>query len=91
MSVAVAMVCAARADHARNSLGLILTLAGVFKDIVRARPETFCAQSPADRRELQLLISGSVLAFGSVVTFVQVFGYSIALGGLVVFKTSGAK
>lgn len=39
----------------------------------------------------QLLISGSVLAFGSEITFIQVFGYSIALGGLVVFKTSGGK
>lgn len=39
----------------------------------------------------QLLITGSVLAFGSEITFIQVFGYSIALGGLVVFKTSGGK
>jgi drug/metabolite transporter (DMT)-like permease len=51
--------------------GLVLTLAGVFKDI--------------------LLITGSVLIFGTPITPVQVFGYSIALGGLVVFKTSGGK
>lgn len=51
--------------------GLVLTLAGVFKDI--------------------LLIAGSVLIFGSQVTPLQVVGYSIALGGLVLFKTSGGK
>ncbi|CAA7264398.1 unnamed protein product [Cyclocybe aegerita] len=51
--------------------GLVLTLAGVFKDI--------------------LLITGSVLIFGSTVTPLQVFGYSIALGGLILFKTSGGK
>ncbi|KAF8609160.1 TPT-domain-containing protein [Ceratobasidium sp. AG-I] len=51
--------------------GLVLTLAGVFKDI--------------------LLISGSVLIFGSQITPLQVFGYSVALGGLVAFKTSGGK
>ncbi|KAG9104403.1 hypothetical protein FRC06_002638 [Ceratobasidium sp. 370] len=51
--------------------GLVLTLAGVFKDI--------------------LLISGSVILFGSEITPLQVFGYSIALGGLVAFKTAGGK
>ncbi|KAI0792450.1 TPT-domain-containing protein [Abortiporus biennis] len=51
--------------------GLVLTLAGVFKDI--------------------LLITGSVLIFGSSITPLQVIGYSIALGGLVLFKTSGGK
>ncbi|PPR01235.1 hypothetical protein CVT24_005999 [Panaeolus cyanescens] len=51
--------------------GLVLTLAGVFKDI--------------------LLITGSVIIFGSQVTPLQVFGYSIALGGLILFKTSGGK
>jgi hypothetical protein len=51
--------------------GLVLTLAGVFKDI--------------------LLITGSVLIFGSQVMPLQVFGYSIALGGLILFKTSGGK
>ncbi|KAF8066843.1 TPT-domain-containing protein [Lyophyllum atratum] len=51
--------------------GLVLTLAGVFKDI--------------------LLISGSVVIFGNAITPLQVFGYSIALGGLVLFKTSGGK
>jgi len=51
--------------------GLVLTLAGVFKDI--------------------LLITGSVLIFGSQVSLLQVVGYSIALGGLVLFKTSGGK
>jgi len=47
--------------------GLILTLAGVFKDI--------------------LLICGSVLLFGKPITPIQVFGYGIALSGLVVFRT----
>ncbi|CCL99570.1 uncharacterized protein FIBRA_01588 [Fibroporia radiculosa] len=51
--------------------GLVLTLAGVFKDI--------------------LLITGSVLAFGAPITPLQVVGYSIALAGLVLFKTSGGK
>ncbi|KAF8220930.1 TPT-domain-containing protein [Tricholoma matsutake] len=51
--------------------GLVLTLAGVFKDI--------------------LLITGSVLIFGSPITSLQVFGYSIALAGLVLFKVSGGK
>jgi drug/metabolite transporter (DMT)-like permease len=50
---------------------LVLTLTGVFKDI--------------------LLITGSVLFFGEQVTPMQVFGYSIALGGLILFKTSGGK
>lgn len=47
--------------------GLILTLAGVLKDI--------------------LLIIGSVLLFSKSITALQVFGYSIALVGLVIFKT----
>ena len=51
--------------------GLVLTLAGVFKDI--------------------LLISGSVLIFGAQITPVQVLGYSIALVGLVLYKTTGSK
>lgn len=51
--------------------GLVLTLAGVFKDI--------------------LLITGSCLIFGSQVTPLQVVGYSIALAGLILFKTSGGK
>ncbi|KAL5480956.1 hypothetical protein ACEPAI_9897 [Sanghuangporus weigelae] len=51
--------------------GLVLTLAGVFKDI--------------------LLVSSSVLLFGVQVTPLQVFGYSIALVGLVLFKTSGSR
>ncbi|KAI0732706.1 TPT-domain-containing protein [Fomitopsis betulina] len=51
--------------------GLVLTLAGVFKDI--------------------LLISGAVLIWGTPITPLQVFGYSIALGGLVLYKTSGSK
>ena len=51
--------------------GLVLTLAGVFKDI--------------------LLISGSVLLWGTPITPLQVFGYSIALGGLILYKTSGSK
>ncbi|KAF9530302.1 hypothetical protein CPB83DRAFT_892902 [Crepidotus variabilis] len=38
-----------------------------------------------------LLITGSVIIFGSTVSPVQVFGYSIALGGLVLFKTTGGK
>ncbi|PAV15332.1 TPT-domain-containing [Pyrrhoderma noxium] len=51
--------------------GLVLTLAGVFKDI--------------------LLVTSSVLIFGVQITPLQVFGYSIALIGLVLFKTSGSK
>jgi len=51
--------------------GLVLTLAGVLKDI--------------------MLITGSVLLYSTEITPVQVFGYSIALGGLILFKTSGGK
>ncbi|KAG8895812.1 hypothetical protein FRC00_006877 [Tulasnella sp. 408] len=51
--------------------GLVLTLAGVFKDI--------------------LLITGSVAIFGAEVAPLQVFGYSVALGGLIMFKTTGGK
>jgi len=51
--------------------GLILTLAGVLKDI--------------------LLITGAVLLFGKTITALQVFGYSIALAGLIVFKTTGSR
>jgi len=51
--------------------GLILTLAGVFKDI--------------------LLITGSVLLFAKPIAPLQVFGYSIALAGLITFKTAGGK
>ncbi|EKM57998.1 uncharacterized protein PHACADRAFT_251946 [Phanerochaete carnosa HHB-10118-sp] len=51
--------------------GLVLTLAGVFKDI--------------------LLITGSVLIFGSLITPLQVIGYSIALAGLILYKTAGSK
>ncbi|KAF9061544.1 TPT-domain-containing protein [Rhodocollybia butyracea] len=51
--------------------GLVLTLTGVFKDI--------------------LLITGSTVFFGSTVTLIQVFGYSIALGGLLLFKLTGGK
>lgn len=75
--------------------GLVLTLAGVFKDI--------------------LLITGSVLIFGSSIAPLQIFGalrchsisecidrslasarfaltgYSIALCGLILYKTAGSK
>ncbi|KAF8524365.1 TPT-domain-containing protein [Hysterangium stoloniferum] len=51
--------------------GLILTLAGVFKDI--------------------LLIVGSVVIFGTIITPLQIVGYGIALVGLVIFKTTGGK
>lgn len=51
--------------------GLVLTLAGVFKDI--------------------LLITGSVLIFGAQITPVQVLGYSVALVGLILYKTTGSK
>lgn len=50
--------------------GLVLTLAGVFKDI--------------------LLISSSVIFFGSSVTVVQVFGYSLALTGLMIYKNTAS-
>ena len=49
----------------------MLTLAGVFKDI--------------------LLITGSVLIFGAQITPVQVLGYSVALVGLILYKTTGSK
>ncbi|WVQ78000.1 hypothetical protein IAT38_000081 [Cryptococcus sp. DSM 104549] len=51
--------------------GLVLTLAGVFKDI--------------------LLISSSVIFFGSPITSIQVFGYALALGGMVAYKLSSGK
>jgi len=51
--------------------GLVLTLAGVFKDI--------------------LLIAGSVLLFGAPITPLQIFGYSVALCGLVLYKTCAGK
>ncbi|OBZ67356.1 hypothetical protein A0H81_12672 [Grifola frondosa] len=51
--------------------GLVLTLAGVFKDI--------------------MLITGSVLVFGALITPLQIIGYTIALGGLILYKTSGSK
>jgi len=51
--------------------GLVLTLAGVLKDI--------------------LLIMGSVLLFSAQVSPLQIFGYSIALAGLVLFRTTGGK
>lgn len=51
--------------------GLVLTLAGVFKDI--------------------LLITSSVIFFASTVTPVQVFGYVLALSGLVVYKNLAKK
>ncbi|KAF8644896.1 hypothetical protein AX16_008180 [Volvariella volvacea WC 439] len=51
--------------------GLVLTLSGVFKDI--------------------LLVTGSVLIFQTEITPLQVFGYSIALCGLVFYKQSGSK
>jgi len=48
--------------------GLILTLAGVFKDI--------------------LLVTGSVVFFSAEITPLQILGYSIALAGLVLYKTA---
>ncbi|KAH7098383.1 TPT-domain-containing protein [Auriculariales sp. MPI-PUGE-AT-0066] len=48
--------------------GLILTLAGVLKDII--------------------LVTSSVLMFRTPIAPVQIFGYSIALAGLVIFKTA---
>ncbi|TIB15518.1 hypothetical protein E3P92_01649 [Wallemia ichthyophaga] len=36
-----------------------------------------------------LLIAGSAIIFGGYPTVLQLFGYSIALGGLVLFKTQG--
>ncbi|BGP51742.1 hypothetical protein JCM10450v2_007692 [Rhodotorula kratochvilovae] len=38
-----------------------------------------------------LLVGGSVILFGSPVTFIQLFGYAIALLGLFVFKTPKEK
>lgn len=36
-----------------------------------------------------LLIVGSVIIFGSSITALQMFGYAVALGGLVLFKLKG--
>ncbi|KAJ7596443.1 TPT-domain-containing protein [Mycena floridula] len=38
-----------------------------------------------------LLITASVIFFGSIVSPLQVFGYSIALGGLILYKTMASK
>ncbi|GMK55412.1 hypothetical protein CspeluHIS016_0204680 [Cutaneotrichosporon spelunceum] len=38
-----------------------------------------------------LLITASVVFFGSPVTWVQVFGYSLALSGLMIYKNASAK
>lgn len=38
-----------------------------------------------------LLIAGSAIIFGGYPTALQLFGYSIALAGLVLFKTQGKK
>ncbi|KAL7422225.1 hypothetical protein Q5752_002871 [Cryptotrichosporon argae] len=51
--------------------GLVLTLAGVFKDI--------------------LLISASVIFLGSSITPIQVFGYSLALSGLMAYRNVSKK
>ena len=37
------------------------------------------------------LVTSSVLVFGVQITPLQILGYAIALGGLVLFKTSGSK
>ncbi|GLB42046.1 putative TPT-domain-containing protein [Lyophyllum shimeji] len=63
--------------------GLVLTLAGVFKMLTLS---IFFASG-----QDILLITGSVLIFSNPITPLQVFGYSIALAGLVLFKTSGGK
>ena len=39
----------------------------------------------------KLLITGAVIAFGSTIMPLQVFGYSISLAGLIMFKTTGGK
>lgn len=59
--------------------GLVLTLAGVFK--VRCSGPDLTA----DNQDI-LLITSSVLFFASTVTPVQVFGYVLALSGLVIYK-----
>lgn len=38
-----------------------------------------------------LLVTSSVLLFGVQITPLQILGYGIALGGLVLFKTTGGK
>lgn len=61
--------------------GLILTLAGVLKDIVsvaEAGPTAHRGSSPKcwnSNADLQLLISASVIAFGTQITAIQVLGY----------------
>ena len=38
-----------------------------------------------------LLVTASVIIMGTDITFLQIFGYGVALVGLVLFKTSGNK
>ncbi|KAG5646762.1 hypothetical protein DXG03_002448 [Asterophora parasitica] len=53
-------------------------------------PHTHILTPPSHTQDI-LLITGSVLIFGSAITPLQVFGYAVALAGLVLFKTSGGK
>lgn len=69
--------------------GLVLTLAGVFK-VSLTDCHTHRVLTVWHLQDI-LLITGSVLLFGAQITPVQVFGYSVALGGLILFKTSGSK
>lgn len=86
--------------------GLVLTLAGVFKGKFRLAqaphwpplPPTHsntrsltCPGCPTTQNTDILLITSSTVLFNATITLTQVFGYGVALGGLVLFKTSGAK
>ena len=58
-------------------------LAGVLKDILLVRPQHYCQlASAAANHSMLSQVAGSVFLMGSTVTFTQMFGYSIALLGL---------
>jgi hypothetical protein len=62
---------------------LVLTLSGTFPPLILA--EFYSRTLPPGVLKDVLLVAGSVVLFGSQITFVQMVGYSIALGGLFVF------
>lgn len=81
--------------------GLVLTLAGVFKVRLASIPadvrprggqtDLTPPHAPPPPPQDILLIASSTLLFNATITLTQVIGYSGALCGLVLFKTSGGK
>ena len=73
--------------------GLVLTLAGVVKDVRRLLLVAILFERETALTVVLvpqiLLIAGSWAILGSTITGVQMFGYFIALSGLVAFKLSG--